>query len=385
MKRRREVALLIETSNAYARGLLNGVVRYMDEHERWSIYLPEQGRGSQPPKWLATWNGDGIIARVENQGIADELAKLDIPLVDVSAARVLPDVPIVETDDCAIMKEAVVHLQQRGFTQLAFCGDSSFAWSRFRAQHFEALVQEAELSYSMLDVPSENASQDISPTQRNRLYQWIENLPQPVGIITCYDILGQRVLEACRELEINVPQQIAVVGVDNDQLLCELCSPPLSSVIPDTLRTGFEAASILDTLMQGASLKQSDRFIPPLGVATRLSSDVLATDDDLVATAMNFIREHACDGINVNDVLKSAGSTRRALEYRFKQVTGQTPHEAIFKYRFDKVRQLLRNTELSIAMVADRAGFEHVEYMSTMFKKKTGLSPSAYRRKMQTN
>ena len=383
IKPRRQVALLIETSNEYARGLLDGIVRYMEEHQRWSIYLPEQGRGAKPPKWLKQWAGGGIIARVETPEIAAAIRPLKIPVVDVSAARLLPKLPWVETDDRAITHLAVEHLLQRGFANFAFCGDSSFAWSKWREKYFvEALAEQGHTCH-VLDLPTPADAKGSPAKDRQRLDNWIQRLPQPVGIMACYDIRGQMLLEACRELEIDVPRQVAVIGVDNDRLLCDLCSPPLSSVIPDSRRTGYEAARLLDRMMNGETVGSERRLIPPLGVATRRSTDVLATDDPLVGMAMQFIREHACDGINVQDVLKAVDSTRRVLEYRFKQITGQTPHEAIVHQRLDKVRQLLHDTELSIAEIADRAGFEHVEYMSATFRKKTGLSPTAYRRKVQ--
>ncbi len=382
---RKEVALLIETSNEYARGLLDGVVRYMEEFQRWSIFLPEQGRGAKPPKWLKQWKGDGIIARIETPEIAAAMKQMPMPIVDVSAARLMPDLPCVETDDRAICQLAVEHLLQRGFANFAFCGDSSFAWSKWREKYFVEALAEQGYGCHVLDLPTSEDGKDSNPRNLQKLDRWIERLPQPIGIMACYDIRGQLLLEACRELEIDVPRQVAVIGVDNDRLLCDLCSPPLSSVIPDSRRTGFEAARLLDQMMKGEPVRHTQQLIPPLGVATRRSTDVLATDDPLVGMAMQFIREHACDGINVGDVLKAVDSTRRGLEYRFKQITGQTPHEAIVHQRIDKVRQLLHDTDLSIGDIADRAGFEHVEYMSATFRKKTGLSPTAYRRKVQPN
>jgi len=383
MKQRREVALLIETSNEYARGLLDGVVRYMEEHTRWSIFLPEQGRGAKPPKWLSTWEGHGIIARVETQAIATAIQPLSIPVVDVSAARLLPDIPCVETDDRQIAELAVDHFLQRGFFHFAYCGDSAFAWSRFREKHFFSALEKRGATPHVFDLPSRPGGKGLSPRVRNQLNRWILDLPKPIGIFTCYDIRGQMVLESCRELEVDVPREISVIGVDNDRLLCELCSPPLSSVIPDARSTGYQAAEILASLMENEPVEKTERFIPPLGIKTRRSTDVLATDDPLVGMAMQFIRDHACDGINVHDVLRAVSSTRRVLEYRFKQITGQTPHEAIAKQRIDKVRQLLHDTDLPIATIADRSGFEHVEYMSATFRKQTGLSPTAYRLKVQ--
>jgi len=383
MKRRSAVALLIETSNAYARGLLDGVVRYMEEHQRWSVYLPEQGRGASPPAWLRQWHGDGLIARVENAEIAEAVRRMKVPVVDVSAARLIEEIPWVETDDRGIIELALQHLMQRGFANFAFCGDARFAWSIWRKHYFEQQIKEAGHEPHVFELSASDAAGSSPDRQKKDLIRWLHALPKPVGIVTCYDILGQRILDVCRELEIDVPQQVAVIGVDNDRLLCDLCSPPLSSVIPDSRRTGYEAAKLLDRMMHGETVSGEGTLIPPLGIATRRSTDVLATDDPLVAKAMHFIREHACDGINVRDVLSAVASSRRVLEYRFKKITGYTPHEAIVLQRLDRVRQLLQDSDLAISVIADRAGFEHVEYMSAAFRKKVGVSPSAYRRKVQ--
>lgn len=164
MRRRRHVALLIETSNSYARGLLEGVIAYVREHESWSIHLPEQSRGERPPAWLGRWRDDGIIARIENATIADAVARTGLPLVDVSAARMLPAVPWVETDDAAIARSALEHLVERGFRRLAFCGDPRFNWSNWRAAHFERLAEQAGCeTWSYLSVAFKRAA-GLTPT-----------------------------------------------------------------------------------------------------------------------------------------------------------------------------------------------------------------------------
>jgi len=216
-----------------------------------------------------------------------------------------------------------------------------------------------------------------------RLAAWIRELPKPVGIMACFDIVGRQVLEGCRLIDVAVPDEAAVVGVDNDELLCELADPPLSSVSPDTQRTGYVAAELLDKLMSGKKVPPKGHFIEPLGVIVRESSDVLAIEDADVSQAVRFIRAHACEGINVQDVL-GGGSTqlalsRRVLESRFKRLIGRTPHEEIDRVRLNRVKELLRETDLPLAEIARRAGYEHVEYLSVVFKKKAGVPPSEYR------
>ncbi|ODU23767.1 MAG: XylR family transcriptional regulator [Verrucomicrobia bacterium SCN 57-15] len=371
-----KVALLIETSNAYARSLLRGVVGYIREHQPWSLFLSEHTRGDKTPQWLKGWRGDGIIARVENAAIAEALRPIRLPIVDMSAARLLPSLPWFETDDGAIAHIAVEHLVERGFTNLAFVGDSQFNWSKWRCEHFENSVRAAGHNCFVLDIGKKKKSEEEG---LRRIAEWVRELPKPVGVMACYDFTGQQVLDACRRLDIAVPDEVAVIGVDNDELLCELSDPPLSSVIPNTYRTGYEAAALLDQMMGGKIVKGETHLIPPLGVATRQSTDVLAIHDRNVARAINYIRKNACNGINVQDVIRAVPQSRRLLEKKFKKLLGRTPHDEIFRVQLERVRQLLTQTDLSLEQIAERTGFTHVEYLSVAFKRELGIPPSRYR------
>jgi LacI family transcriptional regulator len=374
--RRRQVALLIETSNAYARGLLQGVVHYIREHQPWSFHLMAQGRGDDPPEWLKRWSGHGIIARIETPRIARAVVQAGVPAVDVSAARLVPALPWVETDDEQIARLAAEHLLERGFKHFAFCGDTRFNWSVWREKHFCARIETAGLKTACYQPAA--ATADVA-AQAADLRRWLRELPKPVGIMACYDIRGQQVLAACRSEGLAVPGEVAVVGVDNDELLCDLASPPLSSVVPNAHRTGYEAAALLDRMMAGKRVPPTARLIPPLGVAARQSTDVLAVDDRDVARAVQFIREHACDGINVADVLRAVPLSRRVLEQRFQRMLGRTPREEILHVRLARVKQLLGETDLPLYLIAERTGFDHVEYLSVVFKRETRLTPSEFR------
>src|SRR5262245_40995258 len=190
----RNVALLIETSNAYARGLLQGIVAYMRERGSWSVYLAEHGRGDRPPAWLRGWNGDGIIARVETASIANVLRGLAVPVVDVSAARLIPSLPWFETDDAAFAQLAAEHLSERGFTQFAYCGDPRFNWSNWRGEHFERAVR-GEGHPCAVYQPSRRFSMDDA-AQIEDIVNWIRKLPKPAGVMACYDLRGVQVLDA---------------------------------------------------------------------------------------------------------------------------------------------------------------------------------------------
>lgn len=380
MKKRRSVALLIETSNAYARGVMRGIVDFVRHHEPWSLVVQEQDRGAEPPRWLHGWRGDGIIARIETREIASAIEATGCPVVDVSAGRYLEEIPWVETDDRAVVEIAVEHLFERGFRNLAFCGDAGFKWSQWRQTYFTEIVRQRDVqSFVHESVARSDPSYSWSRV-RSSLGRWIRKLPRPVGVMACYDIKAQQLLDLCREHDIAVPEEVAVVGVDNDELLCDLAEPPLSSVICNTHLTGYKAASLLQRQMDGEKIGGEANLLKPTGVATRQSTETLAIDDPEIAMALRFIREHAWQGINVSDVLKEVPLTRRVLEKRFRKSIGRTPHEEINRLRIARVKQLLLETDLTLSEIAQRTGYQHDEYLSVAFKKAVGCPPGRFRR-----
>jgi LacI family transcriptional regulator len=383
MPDRHSVALIIETSNAYARGLLDGIITYQREHELWSIYVAEQERGAQPPEWLKMWKGDGIIARIETDSIANAIRRTKLPTVDVSAARLVKNIPWVETDDQQIAELAARHLIDRGFRTLAYCGEPQFNWSKWREASFRSFADSAGCQHFTFEGKSQHDKDYSWNRERKRLVSWIKSLPKPIGVMACYDFKGQQILDVCRDLGVAVPEQVAVIGVDNDVRLCRLCTPPLSSVIPDTHRAGYEAAKLLDRMMRGEAVGNEATLIPPLGIAERQSTDVYALDDPDVVAAMRFIRERACDGITVADVLRVVPLSRRQLEQRFVKLVRRSPYAEISRIRMERACRLLRETSLPLTEIARRSGFTEALYLSRAFKKYVGVSPRTYRKDAQ--
>lgn len=373
---RPRVALLIETSNAYARGLLQGVIRYIGDHGPWSLQVREHGRGDDSTAWLGRWDGEGIIARIETPRIAKAVLRKRLPSVDVSAARLAPRLPWVETDDDRIAALAAEHLLERGLRHLAFCGDPRFNWSRWREQSFAKYVQAAGCECHIYTARS-SPQGDSAPMKSLR--RWLKGLPKPIGIMAGYDLRGQQLLDACRDVGIAVPDEVAVIGVDNDELLCHLATPAMSSVIPDTVGAGYEAAALLDRMMAGQKVPPNARLIAPLGIAARQSTDALAIEDQDVARAVRFVRENACAGVDVADVLRATRLSRRTLESRFRRILGHTLHAEIMLVRLRAVKQLLAESDMPLHRVAERTGFAHAEYLSVAFKRETGQAPSQYR------
>lgn len=375
------VAVVIEASNAYARGLLDGIHRHVREHEPWTIFLQEHGRGTPPLEPLARWQGDGVIARIETEAVARTLDALrgrqPLAIVDVSAGRLLAGVPYVETDDAAIAQLAAKHFVERDFHHFAYLGDDRFRWSDNRRDAFLTAMGSRGRAVSVFDRGATRRGQRVDDDER--IERWLAGLPKPVALFACYDIRGRQALDACRRAGIAVPDEVAVLGVDDDDLLCGLSTPPLSSVIPDARGAGRLAAALLERLMEGERPEADEWLLPPLGIATRQSSDVLAIDDPLVVAAVRFIRDRACRGIKVQDVVRELGTSRRVLDARFAARVGHTPHEEISRVQFRRVEQLLAETDLTLAAIADRCGFRHAEYMTVAFTRRHGMPPSRWR------
>lgn len=372
----RHVALLVETSNAYARGLLVGVKKYVEERPGWSMYLAEHSRHETDFSWLEGWRGDGVLARIENEETARFIRRLGLPTVDLSAARLVPELPGVETDDDTIARWAVDHFAERGLRAYAFCGDERFSWSITRGERFADHVRERGATPREFRMkPSSMRAAD-----RELLAGWLRDLPKPVGVLACYDIAGQEVLEACKIAGLAVPDSVAVVGVDNDELIGNLTTPPLSSIEPDTTRTGYLAAKLLDLMMQGQTLAPGLRLIEPTRIVARQSSDILAVDDPLVARALRYIRDRSDQNLGVVAVLQHVGLSRRALDHRFMRILGRTVHGEIIRIRMGHVAELLSSTDWTLQQIAERLDFSHSEYMSVVFKRYTGKSPGQYRR-----
>jgi LacI family transcriptional regulator len=367
------VALLVETSNAFSRELLHGVRDWMRAHGSWAIHLSEQGRGNQPPSWLRSWRGNGIIARIENETIASAVRACGLPTVNVSASGLGPEFPAVISDSAAIAEQAATHLLERGLRHFGYCGDARFTWSQRHGDNFVTALRHRGHTCSVFPA----ATGDAADWRREqaKLARWLKSLPKPVGVMACYDIRGQQVLDVCRALGLRVPEDVAVIGQHNDELLCELCDPPLSSVIPNARRAGSEAAALLDRLMRGRAVTRKRIEVPPIGIATRQSTDLVAVEDERLARAMRFIREHAHEVIGVEEIARAAGMSRSLLERKFREAFGRSPWDQVMQLRLRQAEQLLSQTRLSIAEIAERTGFGTPEYFSAAFRKLTGISP----------
>lgn len=376
-RRRFTVALLVETSNAFAREVLHGIRDWMDAHDTWAVHLSEQGRGNEPPGWLRHWHGDGIIARIETREIAAAVRRRGVPVVNVSAAGVTEEFPTVISDSVGIARAAAEHLRERGLRHFGYCGDARFAWSRSHGDNFAAVLARWGLPCRIYPAAAGDAAD--RDREQDKLKAWLRALPKPCGVMVCYDIRGQQVLDVCRALSLRVPEDIAVIGQHNDALLCELCSPPLSSVIPNARQVGWEAAAMLDRWMRGHVPRVSRLEIRPLGVATRQSTDLVAVADERLARAARFLRDHYREPFLVDQLARVAGMSRSLLERTYRTAFGLAPWEHVLRLRVRAAEALLLQTRLSLAEIAERTGFGQAEYFSAAFRRLTGRAPSALR------
>ena len=376
----RHVALFIETARASGRDILQGVIRYIHERASWVTYFEPRGPENLPLHWLNSWRGDGILARITTRQQALALQAAGLPVIDLRVAQNKSRFPQVLTDNACIAHLAFTHLRECGLRHFAFCGlpaglHRNLDWRR---QEFQRLVEES--GFPCLEFHFRSHPADWERT-RQKVAAWLRGLPKPIGILACNDEHGYQVLEACNLAGLHVPEEVAVLGVDNDPVLCNLTRPTLSSIHLDHVRIGYEAAAWLDRLMDGCKPPPSPILFEPCGVVARHSTGLLALDDAKVTAALRFIREHACEGIRVSDVLKVVSLSQTALEQRFRRCLGRTPKAELLRVQIERARQLLRETDLPLKKIANRVGFSSEKYFSYAFVHQNGTSPSAYRKR----
>jgi len=377
--RRPQVALIVETSLASGRDILSGVARYVREHGPWAIYHEPRSLEEMVPRWLKRWQGDGIIARIQNRQIAKAVAEVGLPTVDVLG--VVPDCgfPLVHVDDEAIGRSGAEHLLERGFCRFGFVSIEGEIWSQRRAMAFANRVGQRGYQCDKLQIARRSAKSGSWERYEAELAKWVERLTKPAGVMIASDQLGTALLEACRRAGTNVPDDVGVIGVDNDEPLCQVSDPPLSSIWPNHAQVGYEAARLLDAMLQGQPPPPAPVYLSPGKVVTRLSTNTLAVEDRVVAAAARFIREHASDGINVEDVVRETAVCRSVLQRRFKDVFRRTIHDEIVSARLARAQELLRETDLPLLTIAEKSGFRHQEYMGAVFKQRLQTTPARYR------
>ncbi|MDH7598765.1 MAG: DNA-binding transcriptional regulator [Sedimentisphaerales bacterium] len=381
-----KVILLIEKSRAFGRGLLKGIVEYSNLHGPWLFCMEPQvyQKGSlQSFSWMRSLGADGLIAHTWDRGVIKVILDLGLPAMVCGIQEPVGRVCRIVTDEVAVGRMAAEYLLGRGFRRFAYCGFEDVIWSRSRQENFCRTVTDA--GYPVFVYCRPRARRSYAPGQEQPIIaDWLRTLPRPIALMAGNDDRAQDVLAACKIAGFAVPNEVAILGVDNDELVCGLSYPQLSSIALGTERAGFEAARILDRLMHGQLVGPNDRqvHVLPTHVVTRHSTDIFAVEDREVAEAVRFIHAHSRQPIQVSDVAKAVGLSKRTLQQRFRHVLSRSVHQEIQSSRVNQMAQLLINTNLTVFQIATLLGYPDASNLSRCFRRQMGMNPSAYRKKM---
>jgi LacI family transcriptional regulator len=334
---------------------------------------------------MKQWGGTGIIARIPDRRIAELIISANVPTIALGLTdeQMKPGSPLaklseISSDPVEVSRLAAEHLLARQLTRFAYVGSEDRAWSGRRESAFYNFLAARGFQVHIYRQPKRK--QDcVWEREQAYLANWISELPTPVGLFACDDDRGREVLEACSLAELHVPEDVAVVGVDNDEVFCELADPPLSSLAVNAKAAGYRAAALLDAMMQGRVRKPQRIVVEALNVVTRRSTEVVAVGDPDIATALQFIhREQGCN-ISVESVVQEVATSRRSLEKRFRDTIGRTILEEIQLVRLERAKRLLLETTHPVSKVATLAGFGSAGYFIQFFQKRVGKTPLKYR------
>lgn len=368
----KRIGIQLDFAGGYGRGVLRGVMQYANLRRDWEFVMPPM-YSLKTKKTVDPKSADGVIAMIHSMRTVEPFVEAGVPVVNtartMSAEEMRAhDVPTIVPDEAAIARLAYAYFSERGFRAFAFCGHPTASWSRARCQAFEACCARDGRWFGSAAVV------DHVPAK------WIKSLPRPCAILAGNDRYAWHAIDTCRESGISVPEEVAVMGVDNDTLLTEMIRPTLSSIDPAAERIGLLAAEALDKLIQKKGTKIGFQEVPPAGIITRHSTDILSIADESVAETVRYIRQHAFGSIGVDDVLDHVAMSRRNLERRFKRVMGRSLLDEIRRVRLDRACQLLRDTDVDMLRLAKQSGFASQVRFSTVFREELGQTPTEYRR-----
>ncbi len=381
MRKIPKVIIGIETSGDFGREILLGISRYARDHGPWSVYIdPYNVREAMMPNSFKNIDVDGIIIRDTMPKVKDDMISKGIPIV-FCGHRIAPEshFPVVKTNDLAIAKMGIDYFKSRGFRNFAFCGYSDLFWAQNRAKLFYQETRAADLRVEIYESRSSQIQRSWEKEER-RIADWLVSLPKPIAIMTCHDYRSRHIIEACKIIELKIPEEVAVLGIDNDILACELSDIPMSSVALSLRKAGFVAAALLDRLMQGEKMQKELILIEPTYVVARQSTNILALEDKDVVKAIRFIQENYAKNICVRDVAEATFLSRRSLEIKFRKSLNRTIYGEIKRARIERAAQMLVESDLTITQISLDLGFTDASHISQWFKEVKGMSPLAYRK-----
>ena len=378
-----KVILLIAPTRAFDRGLLQGIARYANEYGPWTFYR-------EPPHYQAiNWKKkvsdrlrrgqvDAIIMREPEK--IDEIIQCKIPGICAPVTqRTIEGFINIAIDNDAVARLASEHLVQCGFRHFAYCGFQGIYWSMKRGQAFCRHVKKAGHRCHVYEPPRSRPTQALWEREEPLLVDWLTSLPKPVGIMACNDDRSQHVLEACHAARVHVPSDVAIIGVDNDEFICRLANPPLSSICLNPEKLGYRAAQLLDRVISEKRGAETTVVGGPTHVIARGSTNILLVEDQEMAQAVQFIRERVDHPLQVDDVARAVSMSRRTLQYRFSKAVGRSVHSQILRERVNRITELLVESDLTVAQIAEELNFSSPKQLDRVFTRFQGVPPTAYR------
>jgi LacI family transcriptional regulator len=380
MSAEKEIALAFPRG-AHQEVFLEGVLCYAEERQLPWTYVMAAESLAMSVLDLKSWSGDGILAALNTEQEAELAQSLSMPIINISSALEKSPVPRSMVDNTAIGVLAAEHLKTKGFQTYAFYGLTGVSYSTQRFMSYRQCLLEAGFDCTLfLAEPTYGLPGIDWQRQHHDLLEWIRGLPTPCGIFAVSDYRAIQVLNACRRLGIHVPGRMAVLGVDNEQVICEHSHPRLSSVSRNDGMEGYRAAELLDCLMKGLEVP-NESVTAPLQVVERQSTATFAVTDPRLQAALTYLHDHLEDPISIDQVISHAQVSRRWLEYTFRDVLGETPYQYLRRQRLAHAKRLLATEPATkIYGIAQRSGFSSAKQLTIAFQQEFGQSPREYRR-----
>jgi LacI family transcriptional regulator len=373
------VALVVDVTAGFFADAVRGIATYARPNLPW-VFRTLTPRGLDLRR-LRGWDPHGIIAAVHSKKMVRDLLSLSRPVVNIGIAS-NTGMADVANDDLAIGHAAAEHLLSRGLRHFGYVGHARRDVLEGRRRGFAQRLRRSRFRVHEFYLPIQAARSKFSLAKDERaMIDWLRSLPKPAGVMACNDDRGSEVMEACRQAGLRIPEDVALIGVDNADPLCQLSFPPLSSVAVAAERIGYEAAVLLEKMMAGHRPPKRPLRIPPLGVVTRQSTDVVSVDDAQVAAALRFIRHNGHRPLRVSDVTHAAASNRRTLERKFRELLASTIHDRIEEERISRAKTLLAETRLPMTEVAEQSGYRNQAALSVAFRRALSVTPTSYRRR----
>lgn len=378
------ILLLIESSRTCEREFCRGIARYARLHGPWTFYhkpkfyLTCKSHSNLIPQ-IEKFNPDGII--VSDTENLDDIMALGRPTIIHTVRRNNYSLPMVLGDTQEAGRMGAEYLLGLGYKHYAYCGIGDYYWSRGRYLSFRKTIEQAgnEVRYYELN-PCR--MRDALQEEIRLLKRWLASLPMPLGLMTCADDCSQHIIEACRALNIQVPEHVGIIGVDNDEMVCELSNPPLSSIALNFETAGYQTAERLHKMVANSETDERTIRVAPSHVEVRASTDILAIDDNDVAAALRFIRENSNQLIQISDVLDVVACSQRTLYQKFLRNINRSVHQEIKRSRVEQIAKMLRETDLSLTQISQQMGYYNVNHISRYFKQEMGIKPLAYRKQL---